>query len=64
MQGPTLRVARAVHARSRAAAADIAQIMDISEATVNFHARNVCNKLGTGNKTSAAVRAALMGLLW
>ena len=45
-------------------AADIAQIMDISEATVNFHARNACNKLGTGNKTSAAVRAALMGLLW
>ncbi len=42
---------------------DIAQLLGISEATINFHARNACNKLGTSNKTSAAVRAALMGLL-
>lgn len=43
---------------------DIAQILGLSEATVNFHARNACLKLGTSNKTAAAVRAALMGLLW
>ena len=45
-------------------AADTAQILSISEATVNFHSRNACLKLGTSNKTAAAVRAALMGLLW
>lgn len=45
-------------------AADTAQILGLAEATVNFHARNACNKLGTSNKTAAAVRAALMGLLW
>jgi len=43
---------------------DIAQIMIISEATVNFHTRNACAKLGTSNRTAAAVRAALLGLLW
>ena len=43
--------------------ADIAQIMGISEATVNFHTRNACHKLGSVNKTAAAVRAALLGLL-
>ncbi|MEW6707925.1 MAG: LuxR family transcriptional regulator [Pseudomonadota bacterium] len=44
--------------------ADIAQIMDLSEGTVNFHMRNACSKLGTTNRTAAAVRAALLGLLW
>jgi LuxR family transcriptional regulator, quorum-sensing system regulator SolR len=44
--------------------ADMAMIIGLSEATVNFHIRNACVKLGTGNKTAAAVRAALMGLLW
>ena len=44
--------------------ADIAQIINLSEATVNFHVRNACNKLGTPNRTAAAVRAALLGLLW
>ena len=43
---------------------DIAQIMRISDATVNFHTRNACTKLGTSNRTAAAVRAALLGLLW
>jgi LuxR family quorum-sensing system transcriptional regulator SolR len=43
---------------------DIAQILGLSEATVNFHVRNACAKLGTSNKTAATVRAALMGLLW
>jgi LuxR family transcriptional regulator, quorum-sensing system regulator SolR len=45
-------------------AADMAQIIGISLATVNFHLRNACTKLGTSNKTAAAVRAALLGLLW
>ncbi|MBA2674458.1 autoinducer binding domain-containing protein [Ramlibacter sp.] len=45
-------------------AEDIAQILGLSEATVSFHVRNACLKLGTSNKTAAAVRAALMGLLW
>lgn len=44
--------------------ADMAEIIGVSEATVNFHMRNACMKLGTPNKTAAAVRAALMGLLW
>jgi LuxR family transcriptional regulator, quorum-sensing system regulator SolR len=44
--------------------ADMAQIIGVSEATVNFHMRNACLKLGTGSKTAAAVRAALLGLLW
>jgi LuxR family transcriptional regulator, quorum-sensing system regulator SolR len=43
---------------------DIAQIISLSEATVNFHIRNACTKLGTSNRTAAAVRAALLGLLW
>lgn len=45
-------------------ASDMAEIIGVSEATVNFHMRNACLKLGTPNKTAAAVRAALMGLLW
>lgn len=45
-------------------AADTATILGLSEATVNFHTRNACIKLGTANRTAAAVRAALMGLLW
>jgi LuxR family quorum-sensing system transcriptional regulator SolR len=43
---------------------DVAGILGLSEATVNFHVRNACAKLGTPNKTAAAVRAALLGLLW
>ena len=42
---------------------EMAEIMGVTEATVNFHIRNACQKLGTRNKTAAAVRAALMGLL-
>ena len=44
--------------------AEIGTILSISEATVNFHARNACTKLETSSKTAAAVRAALLGLLW
>ncbi len=41
----------------------IADILQISERTVNFHINNAVAKLGTTNRTSAAVQAALLGLL-
>jgi LuxR family transcriptional regulator len=44
--------------------AEVADIMHISERTVNFHINTVVAKLGACNKTSAAVRAAMFGLLW
>jgi LuxR family transcriptional regulator, quorum-sensing system regulator SolR len=44
--------------------AEIATILDISERTVNFHVNSVVAKLGATNKTSAAVRAAMLGLIW
>lgn len=44
--------------------ADIAEIMSISERTVNFHVNCAVEKLGACNKTSAAVRAAMLGLIW
>ena len=44
--------------------ADVAEILNISERTVNFHINSVVAKLGACNKTSAAVRAAMLGLLW
>lgn len=43
---------------------DMAEIIGLSKATVEFHMRSACHKLGTPNKTAAAVRAALLGLLW
>jgi LuxR family transcriptional regulator, quorum-sensing system regulator SolR len=45
-------------------AAEIAAIIDVSERTVNFHINNAVAKLGACNKTSAAVRAAMLGLIW
>lgn len=45
-------------------AADVADILKISERTVNFHINTAVEKLGACNKTSAAVRAAMLGLLW
>ncbi len=45
-------------------AAEIAAIIDLSERTVNFHLNNAVTKLGACNKTSAAVRAAMLGLIW
>jgi LuxR family transcriptional regulator len=44
--------------------AEIAAILNISERTVNFHVNGVVAKLGACNKTSAAVRAAMLGLIW
>lgn len=42
---------------------EIAQILNLSERTVNFHINNVVQKLGTSNKTQAAVKAIALGLL-
>lgn len=43
---------------------EIAQILSISERTTNFHINNVLLKLGALNKTQAAVKAALLGILF
>jgi LuxR family quorum-sensing system transcriptional regulator SolR len=45
-------------------ASEIADILGISERTVNFHINQVVAKLQASNKTNAAVRAAVKGLLW
>ena len=45
-------------------AAEISQIMRISESTVNFHVRNAVAKLGTANKLAATVKAAMLGMLY
>ena len=42
---------------------EIADILTISDNTVNFHIKNAVRKLRTNNKTSATVRAAMLGLL-
>lgn len=42
---------------------EISQILSVSERTVNFHINNVVAKLGTSNKTQAAVKAATLGML-
>lgn len=43
---------------------EISKILAVSERTVNFHVNNVVAKLGTSNKTHAAVKAAALGLLY
>jgi len=45
-------------------AAEIAKIMGLSVRTVTFHLTNVTSKLNAANKTAAAVRAAMLGLLY
>ncbi|MBI3481292.1 MAG: autoinducer binding domain-containing protein [Nitrosomonadales bacterium] len=42
---------------------EIADILNISERTVNFHTNNATKKLGAPNRTAAAVQAAMLGLL-
>lgn len=42
---------------------EISEILNISERTVNFHVNNAMEKLGTTNKTAAAVKAAILGML-
>lgn len=44
-------------------AGEISDILHISERTINFHIRNAIAKLDAPNKTSAAIRAAVLGLL-
>jgi LuxR family quorum-sensing system transcriptional regulator SolR len=41
---------------------EIADILAVSDNTVNFHIKNAIAKLGTANKTAAAVRAAMLGM--
>lgn len=43
--------------------AEISEIMNLSVRTVTFHIGNVVKKLNAANKTAAAVRAAVLGLL-
>jgi len=43
--------------------AEVADILKLAERTVNFHINNANTKLGTNNRTAAAVSAALLGLL-
>jgi LuxR family transcriptional regulator len=42
---------------------EIADLLSISENTVNFHIKNSVAKLRTANRTAAVVRAAMLGLL-
>lgn len=42
---------------------EIAALLDITERTINFHIANILKKMNCTNRTSAAVRAALLGLL-
>jgi LuxR family transcriptional regulator len=44
-------------------AGEISDILAISERTVNFHINNTMVKLNAANKTAAAIRAAVLGLL-
>ncbi|MDB5829629.1 MAG: solR [Variovorax sp.] len=42
---------------------EAADILCVSTDTINFHVKNAVAKLGVANKTAAAVRAAVLGLL-
>jgi DNA-binding CsgD family transcriptional regulator len=42
---------------------EISRILQVKESTVNFHVRNAMAKLDASNRTHAAVKAALLGLL-
>lgn len=44
-------------------AGEVAQILNMSERTVNFHINNIVVKFGASNKTQAAVKAAVLGML-
>lgn len=43
--------------------AEIAQILGVTERTVNFHLCNSMQKLNVNNKISAAIRAVMLGIL-
>lgn len=42
---------------------DVSRILEISERTVNFHINNAIAKLKATNKTAAAIRALILGML-
>ena len=42
---------------------EIGRILSISENTVVFHIKNAMKKLGTNNRTVAAVKAVQLGLI-
>ena len=42
---------------------EVGELMHISERTVNFHVTNTLIKLNAPNKTAAAIKAAILGLL-
>jgi DNA-binding CsgD family transcriptional regulator len=42
---------------------DISAILGISESTVNFHVRNITQKLDTVNRTQAVAVGASLGLI-
>jgi len=42
---------------------EIGRILAISESTVVFHIKNAMKKLGTNNRTLAAVKAMKLGLI-
>ena len=42
---------------------EVSSILNIAERTVNFHINNTIAKLNVTNKTAAAVKAAILGLL-
>lgn len=43
---------------------EISDLLAVSENTVNFHVKNAVRKLQVANKTSAVVKAAMLGLLY
>lgn len=43
--------------------ADVSEILNISERTVNFHIQNSITKLAVSNRTAAVIKAALLHLL-
>jgi LuxR family transcriptional regulator, quorum-sensing system regulator SolR len=43
---------------------EVADILRITERTVNFHITNAVTKLNANNKTAAAIRASVLGLLY
>jgi LuxR family transcriptional regulator, quorum-sensing system regulator SolR len=42
---------------------EVATLLGVSEATVNFHIKNAKEKLGSSSKTGSAVKAAMLGML-
>lgn len=42
---------------------EISCILNIAERTINFHINNIVTKMSAANKTSAVIKAAMLGLL-